>query len=75
MVGNGRRTRPAHGREVPVNWTNEQLDAEFNYVKEERLGLLCEDREPTQAQLDIAIIEARRHIARLLRSTPQNPSL
>ncbi len=38
--------------------TEKEIRAEWMYRKEERLGHLCEDREPTQSQLDIAITEA-----------------
>lgn len=38
--------------------TDEERKAEFNYRFQERLGLLCEDQEPTPEQLLMAHDEA-----------------
>jgi len=35
-----------------------ELTAEFDYRYQERLGILCEDREPTEAEKAIAHAEA-----------------
>ena len=35
-----------------------ELYAEYSYRRDERLGILCEDREPTPEQLAIATSEA-----------------
>ncbi len=43
--------------------TDKELKAEWQYRVTERLGHLCEDREPTQAQRDIALTEANLWLA------------
>lgn len=48
-----------------MTWTADQLRAEWDYIKNERLGLLCEDREPTQEQIKMARDEADRHVEEL----------
>jgi hypothetical protein len=45
--------------------TIQELESEFNYHYEERLGILCEDRELTPEQIAIASREAGIAIADL----------
>lgn len=45
--------------------TLKELSAEYEYRLTERLGHLCEDREPTPAQLKMAEAEAQEVVERL----------
>ena len=48
-------------------WSLSQLIEEWNYHREERLGMLCEDREPEPWMEQLAEQDANRAIRRLLR--------
>ena len=38
--------------------TEQELEAEWRVIYETRLGILCEERQPTEEQLNIATEEA-----------------
>jgi len=45
--------------------TQSELEYEYMVILETRLALLCEDRDPTPAQVEIATQEARAHLRAL----------
>ena len=45
--------------------TPAELAAEFEYLRQERLGILCGDAEPTPEQNKIATEEAREAVKKL----------
>jgi hypothetical protein len=45
--------------------TPSELLVEWNHIRSTRLGILCEDREPTPEQIHIAEAEADEHVRRL----------
>lgn len=53
-------------------WTTEQIKAERDYRMQERLGILCGSREPTQDEIDIAFEEAEMW-ERSITSSPSPP--
>jgi hypothetical protein len=50
---------------VKEPWTLEQLREEWRYVYHERIGIMCEDGEPTAEQKEIARAEANQAIEKL----------
>jgi len=47
------------------NMTERELQKEFKYRMEERLGILCEDREPTPDERKLAHKEAEEAVNKL----------
>jgi hypothetical protein len=54
-----------------TTWTLKELQAEFEYQVQERLGILCEDREPNEFELNLAQTEAQAVIDELNRQSRQ----